>query len=69
MKNDRGATLDELQRAILWNLAQGMTGSQVARINAVSEATMRRALRKARQLLGAVNTINAIYLAAKRGLI
>ena len=61
--------LDALELSILWHVAQGMTASQVTRELAVSEATMRRAIRRARASLGAVSTTHAIYLAAKGGLI
>ncbi len=61
--------LDALQRSILWHVAQGMTAPQIARELAVSEATMRRAIRRARASLGATSTTHAVYLAAKGGLI
>jgi DNA-binding NarL/FixJ family response regulator len=69
MKNPPESVIDPTQREILSNLAQGMTGPQVARAMAISEATMRRMLRTAWQQLGASSTTNAVYLAAKAGLI
>lgn len=68
-KADPSDGLDDLQRAILWLVAQGRTSVQVARELAISEATMRRSLRRARDRLGATNTPNAVYIATKRGLI
>lgn len=58
---------DELRALLL--LAEGRTESQAARELAISEATLRRLVRRARDLLGANSTIHAVYLAAKRGLI
>ncbi len=62
-------TLDDLQRSILWHAAHGRTAAQIARDLAVSEATMRRALHRARVALGAKSTTHAVYVAAKEGLI
>jgi DNA-binding NarL/FixJ family response regulator len=61
--------LDALQRAVLWRVAHGQKATQVARELAISEATMRRTIRRARVALGAVSTVHAVYLAAKGGLI
>ena len=61
--------LSELQLQILNRYAMGDSSRQVARAVGASEATMRRVLREARDSLGAVNTVNAVYLAAKAALI
>lgn len=61
--------LSELHTAILKLLAEGNSSAQTARALSVSEATMRRNLQEARDVLGAVSTQHAIYIAAKRGLI
>ncbi|HVF52578.1 MAG TPA: hypothetical protein VNC78_03115 [Actinomycetota bacterium] len=66
---DIPAELDDLQLALLRSLASGMSQAQAARAARVSEATMRRAIRGAREAMGASTTIRAVYLAAKRGLI
>lgn len=65
----RPPSLDDLQRSILRHAAHGRTAAQIARDLAVSEATMRRALHRARLALGAKSTTHAVYLAAKEGLI
>ncbi|MDQ3878319.1 MAG: hypothetical protein M3290_08235 [Actinomycetota bacterium] len=64
-----GRVLDELQRRVLLEVASGAPGKVVARRTAVSESTMRRVLRSVRTTLGANSTINAVYIAAKGGLI
>jgi len=61
--------LSELQTSILRRFAEGESSAQVARALSISEATMRRNLQDARDALGASSTANAIYLAAKGGLI
>ena len=66
---DHPGGLPELQTAILRRFAEGESSAQVARALSISEATMRRNLQEARDALGAVSTANAIYLAAKGGLI
>lgn len=66
---DHPGDLSELQTAILRRFAGGESSAQVARALSISEATMRRNLQEARDLLGAASTANAIYLAAKEGLI
>lgn len=58
---------DELRALSLF--AEGLTESQIARALAMSETTLRRAMRQTRGSLGANSTINAVYLATKRGLI
>ena len=67
--DDHRSGLSELQVEILQRFAAGQTSTQVARALAISEATMRRNLQDARNTLGAASTANAIYLAAKAGLI
>lgn len=62
-------SLPELQLRILRLYAEGRSSIQVARALAVSEATMRRNLKEARDALGAENTANAIHIATKAGLI
>lgn len=62
-------TLEQDELRALRLLAEGRTESQAARELAISEATLRRLLRRARQGLEANSTIHAVYLAAKRGLI
>jgi DNA-binding NarL/FixJ family response regulator len=66
---DHPSGLSELQTAILRRYAEGASSAQVARALSISEATMRRNLQEARDILGAASTANAIYLAAKGGLI
>ena len=66
---DHPGALPELQTEILRRFAEGESSAQVARALSISEATMRRNLQEARDALGAVSTANAIYLAAKGGLI
>lgn len=61
--------LDAFQRSVLWHVAHGKRADQIARELSVSEATMRRAIRRARASLGAVSTTHAVYIAAKGGLI
>jgi DNA-binding NarL/FixJ family response regulator len=61
--------LDDLQLSLLRSLAGGSSYPQAARTANVSEATMRRALRRARDTLGASTTIQAVYLTTKGGLI
>ena len=67
--SDHPSRLSELQVEILQRFAAGHSSTQVARSLAISEATMRRALQDARNILGAASTANAIYLATKAGLI
>jgi DNA-binding NarL/FixJ family response regulator len=61
--------LTDTQVKILEGWASGHSGRQVARAVGLSEATMRRMLAEARELLGAGNTTQAVYIACKRGLI
>lgn len=61
--------LDELQRQVLLEIASGTPGKVAARRAAISESTMRRVLRSVREVLGATSTVNAVYIAAKGGLI
>lgn len=57
------------EHSALLHLALGLTERQAAAELSVSEATFRRILQRARQRLGATSTTNAIYIAAKQGLI
>lgn len=57
------------ERQALYYLAQGLTERQAATALSVSEATFRRITQRARIAVGGNSTINAVYLAAKRGLI
>lgn len=59
--------LSDLEKDVLWHLAQGKSGLHTARDLSISEATMQRVLRRARAALGATNTANAVYLAVKSG--
>ncbi|MBA2724370.1 MAG: hypothetical protein H0U53_00115 [Actinobacteria bacterium] len=65
----RDSELNEIQVEILLRYAMGDSSRQVARCVKTSEATMRRILKEARESLGASNTVNAVYLAAKAALI
>ena len=65
--NENELTRAEIQA--LRHLGQGLLVTQVARRLAMSESTLRRTIRQAREKLGALGTTNAIYIAARRGLI
>ncbi len=54
---------------VLELVAKGYAGSKIARLLTMSESTLRRKLRRAQRKLGANSRINAVYLAAKKGLI
>ena len=54
---------------LLQLVAQGHSAIKVARSLALSEATLRRRLRAVQTKLDANSRINAVYIAAKRGLI
>jgi DNA-binding CsgD family transcriptional regulator len=65
--NERTPTDRELEALRL--LARGLSSAAVARSLAISESTLRRTLRGAREALAANGTVNAIYLATRKGLI
>lgn len=67
--DDQLQGLSPLQTDILRLVALGDTSRQVVRKLSISEATMRRNLSEARDILGATSTANAVYLATKGGLI
>ena len=64
---ENGLTPAEVE--ILGHLAHGLAEAQAARRMSMSEATLRRNLARAREKLGATSTTNAVYIAARRGLI
>ena len=61
--------LSHEEATLLLLVARGQSTSKVARTLAISESTMRRRLTSLQRKLGANSRINAVYLAAKSGLI
>ncbi|HEV2755188.1 MAG TPA: LuxR C-terminal-related transcriptional regulator [Actinomycetota bacterium] len=66
---DGEAALDKEELRALSLVADGYAAQRVARVLGVSDATLRRRLKRAAEKLGANSRINAVYLAARRGLI
>ena len=67
--SDPSSQLSDEEAALLLAVAHGHAAQRIARSLALSEATLRRRLRKVQKKLGANSRINAVYLAAKRGVI
>lgn len=63
------AALDEEELRALALVAAGHAAQRIARVLNVSDATLRRKLKRAQDKLGANSRINAVYVAARRGLI
>ena len=64
---ENGLTQEEIE--ILGHVARGLVEAQVAKRMSMSEATLRRNIARARDKLRATSTTNAVYIAARRGLI
>ncbi len=67
MDGEAGFDSEELRALAL--VAAGHAARRVARVLGVSDATLRRRLKRVEGKLGANSRINAVYLAARRGLI
>lgn len=63
------AGLSEVELEMLRDLAQGMTHNEIADVRAISPATVKKRLERARVVLGAKNAVHAVAIATKRGLI
>lgn len=61
--------LSETERAILSDLANGLPYKEVAHRQGVSTETIKKRLERIRDLLGARNSVQAVAIATKRGLI
>ena len=66
---DGEAAFDAEELRALALVAAGHAARRVARVLGVSDATLRRRLKRVEGKLGANSRINAVYLAARRGLI
>lgn len=62
-------SLDDLEVRLLALIAEGHGVRRVARALAISESTLRRKMGVVQRKLGANGRINAVYVAAKKGVI
>ena len=69
LRNAPDGSLEDQHIEILRLLAQGLDRAAVAREIAVSESTLKRLMRDIERRLGVQNRIQAVAVAAKRGLI
>lgn len=56
-------------RRLLELLAEGKDTRQIARAFAASDSTIKRSIRRVQMNLGAINRVQAVYIATKKGLI
>ncbi|MTH66652.1 hypothetical protein GL284_20615 [Paracoccus sp. DK608] len=61
--------LSDIERAILSHLAHGLPYKEIAHLQGVSTETIKKRLERIRELLGARNSVQAVAIATKRGLI
>ena len=61
--------LSEMERELLADLANGLPYKEIAHRQGVSTETIKKRLERIRDLLGARNSVQAVAIATRRGLI